>query len=419
MPWARPTPRRPRPPRLARWVAAYLGPDLSVAGQGLLALGLNSTTSLVAGAILGSITGTFARLPGLLVLVPAAIGLRGNVFSALGSRLSTSIHTGTFRISLRPGTVLGDNIVASLVLTSGLSLGLALVAKAAAVAFGVPNTISALDLATISIVGGMSASLVVLAATIGLAAGATRYGWDLDSLVAPVVSTLGDVLTLPALWMATALVGHGVASGAVGWALVAIVVTAVAYGVRAQEALLRTIVRQSWPVLLAAVVLSTLAGLVIEKRLETFSSYPALLVLVPAFVSSAGALGGILSSRLSTRLHLGTIEPAAVPTGPARHDAGLIALLALPVYLFNAIGAHVVGALLDHASPGIARMAAASLLGGAAAVLFVIAVAYYGSIAAVRLGVDPDTYGIPIVTSSVDFVGAVALIIAIVALGVA
>ena len=32
--------------------------------------------------------------------------------------------------------------------------------------------------------------------------------------------------------------------------------------------------------------------------------------------------------------------------------------------------------------------------------------------------VDPDTYGIPIVTASVDFVGAVALIVTIVALGI-
>jgi mgtE-like transporter len=52
------------------------------------------------------------------------------------------------------------------------------------------------------------------------------------------------------------------------------------------------------------------------------------------------------------------------------------------------------------------------------AVAFVLAVAYYGTVAAFRLGVDPDTYGIPVVTSSVDFAGAFALVLAIVALGV-
>jgi hypothetical protein len=46
------------------------------------------------------------------------------------------------------------------------------------VAVNVPNTISALDLATISIAGGMLASIVVLAATVVLAVGAVRFGWD-------------------------------------------------------------------------------------------------------------------------------------------------------------------------------------------------------------------------------------------------
>jgi mgtE-like transporter len=50
-------------------------------------------------------------------------------------------------------------------------------------------------------------------------------------------------------------------------------------------------------------------------------------------------------------------------------------------------------------------------------VLFVVAVAYYGTVAAYRTGVDPDTYGIPVVSSSVDFVGAFTLILAIASLG--
>ena len=49
--------------------------------------------------------------------------------------------------------------------------------------------------------------------------------------------------------------------------------------------------------------------------------------------------------------------------------------------------------------------------------LVVVPIAYYGTIAAVRPGVDPDTYGIPLVTSTVDFIGAFTLIIGISLLG--
>jgi len=379
---------------------------------------LNSSTSLVAGAVLGSITGTLEQLPGLLVLVPAAIGLRGNVFSSLGNRLSTSIHVGTFRLSVRRDTLLGQNVTAAMVLTVALSLLLAVVAKTVAVALGVMNTISVLDLAMISIVGGALASVVVLVATIALAAGSVRYGWDLDNVTAPLVSTLGDVLTLPALWLAAQLVGVDPLGDALGIIVAALAAMWLVSAWRSDREVLRRVVRESTPILFAAACLSTMAGIAIEKRLVTFAAFPSLLILVPAFISSAGALGGILSSRLSTKLHLGLVAAGRFPGRDARRDGALVLLLGVPVYAFNGAGAHFTGRLLNQASPGLDTMVAVSLLGGAMAVLFVTLVAYYGTVAAVGLGVDPDTYGIPLVTSSVDFVGALALIVVIVTLGI-
>jgi mgtE-like transporter len=417
---SRPLPiRRPPPLRLRARLLALLGPSREVVRQSLISLSLNSSTSLVAGAVLGSITDTFERLPGLLVLVPAAIGLRGNVFSALGNRLSTAIHLGNFRLSMRRQTLMGQNVAAAMVLTLVLSLLLALVAKTVAVALGVMNTISVLDLALISIVGGAIASVVVLGATILLAAGSVRYGWDLDNLTAPLVSTLGDVLTLPALWLASLLLDVDLLADALGPVVALFAAGAFVAAWRSKAEVLRRVVHESMPILFAAACLSTMAGIAIEKRLETFSTYPALLILFPAFISSAGALGGILSSRLSTKLHLGLMAPASFPNRDARADGALILLLGIPVYLFNAVGAHFVGRVLGQASPGLLDMVLVSLVGGAFAVLFVVAVAFYGTIAAVRFGADPDTYGVPLVTSSVDFVGALALIVVIVGVGIA
>jgi mgtE-like transporter len=107
------------------------------------------------------------------------------------------------------------------------------------------------------------------------------------------------------------------------------------------------------------------------------------------------------------------------PGREARRDALLVLLIGFPIFLFNGVGAHVVAGLIGRASPGLGPMLLASLLGGLAAVLFVISLAYYGTIAAWQVGVDPDTYGIPVVTASVDFVGVLALIVTVVALGVA
>ena len=411
--------RRPRPLRwLARRLVGLLGPGTAVR-QSLVALGLNSSTSLVAGALLGSFTSTFAELPGLLVLVPAAIGLRGNIFGAFGNRLSTSIHAGTFELSTRRTTVLGQNITAVLALTLGMSALLAVIAKSVAVALGIDDTISILDLGLISVLGGLLASALVLVAALALATGAVRYDWDLDNVTAPLVSTLGDVLTLPALYLATFLVGISIVTPVLGVVALVAATAALVLGASSRLELLRRIVRESLPVLAVAGAVSAMAGIVLERRFHSFDALPALLVLVPAHLSSAGALGGILSGRLSTKLVLGVVSPKGIPGREARGDLALVFLLGLPVYLFNGAGAHVVSRLLGYESPGLASMLAVSLAGGAVALAFVAVVAYYGTIGAVRTGLDPDTYGIPVVSSSVDFVGAFTLVLTIAVLGVA
>ena len=386
--------------------------------QTLTALAVNSTTSLVAGVTLGALTDTFTRLPGLLVLVPAAIGLRGNVFSALGSRLSTAVHSGELTLTRRRGTVLVENVIGALLLTSGLSLALALGAWLLARAVLAENPIALVDLATISIAGGLLASVVVLAVTLGLAGMAARRGWDLDNLVAPVVSTLGDVLTLPALWLATHLIGRGTAVEVLGWLLVLATIAVSLYGLLTRRELLRTVCRQSWPVLVGAGALSLVAGLVMEGRLEELVDAPALLILVPAFVSSAGALGGVLSARVGTGLHLGTRRAGLVPDRATREDLATIAALAVPVMVYNAVGARAVAGLVGPAAPALPGLLATTLVAGAGVVAFAFTVAYVSGIGAFRLRLDPDTYGIPVVTSSVDLVGVALLTTVAVALGV-
>jgi mgtE-like transporter len=171
------------------------------------------------------------------------------------------------------------------------------------------------------------------------------------------------------------------------------------------------------PVLLVAGCISAGAGITLEKSFARFDNLPALLVLVPTHLSSSGALGGILSGRLASKLFLGLVSPDRRPNREARRDIGFVLLLAVPIYAFNGLAADAVARLLGVASPGLVQMLAVSMLAGVLAIVFVIGVAYYGTIAAYRTGVDPDTYGIPIVSSSVDFVGSFTLIIAIALLG--
>jgi mgtE-like transporter len=386
--------------------------------QSVAALLISSTGGLLAGLTLGAITGTLEALPGLLVLIPAAIGMRGNIFGALGSRLGTAIHTGTLGSGWRRDTLVGQNAIAAAALTLSTSAALAVLAWVLAAALGPGGTISVADFLVISLVGGVLSSIVVLGITLAVAKAAVARGWDMDNVAAPLITAAGDVVTLPALFVATYLVGHGFGTDVVALLGVVAAVVALTLTWRSSRQVIRRIVRQSAPVLLVAGSIDVLAGLTIENRLHAFVAYPALLVLIPPFLEQIGALGGILSARLSSKLHLGVIGPAARPERAARDDILLIAVLAVPVFVLAALSAELASLAFGYGSPGVARMVLVAVLGGVMATSVALAVAYYGAIVTYRSGLDPDNYGIPLLTSSMDLVASISLILAIMAVGV-
>ena len=181
----------------------------------------------------------------------------------------------------------------------------------------------------------------------------------------------------------------------------------------------RQILRESIPVLLIAGFIDIVAGLTIQGQLDSFVRYEALLVLIPPFLEDTGALGSVLSSRLASKLHLGIIEPVSVPQRAARDDFAIVAMLGIPVFALVAVSADIASIVFGKTSPGVLNMIGVSLIGGLVAVLFAMGIAYYGSIATYRLGLDPDNYGVPLMTSSMDFIGVVALIIAIAVMHIA
>ena len=394
-----------------------LGPDPRGVRQSLGALCVLAVTSVIAGVVLGRSHERLAELPGLLLLVPAAIALPGKIFGALGSRLGTAIHAGTFRLSLRSSSVVGQNVWASLVLTLLLTLVLALLASAVASGTGVEGAISVADYVVVSMVGGTLASVFVLLVTLGMATGSVRWGLDPDNVTAPMVAAAGDVLALPALILASHLVRRDTVTPVVAGLLAAVTVVSLAMALRSKAPQFKTVLRESIPVLVLAGFLSLMAGVTVENRFEVFSDRPVLLVLVPGYLAIAGALGGILANRLSSKLHLGLIGPSVLPQWGARTDVGVTIGLALPAFAIVALVSQGAGSLVDLAGPGVGLLVGVALVGGVLAVMVAVAVAYYGTIAAVRFGVDPDSVGIPTVTAVLDLVGALTLVFAIAVLG--
>jgi mgtE-like transporter len=384
--------------------------------EGIGALLISSGGDLLAGITLGSVTHTLDRLPGLLVLVPAAIGMRGNIFGALGSRLGTLVHTGQFRLSRRFDNAVGQNLAASVLLSVVLSVALAIAAKSVMEVMGLRHTISVADLLVVSVLGGVLSSLVVLSLTIGVASASVRRGWDLDNVASPIVTAAGDMVTLPALFLSTVLVELRYVTVTIALLCVAAGVVALVVLLRSQLELARRIAIESLPVLLLAGLVDVVAGVTIENRLNTFATFPALLVMIPPFLEDSGALGGILSARLGSKLNLGTVDARALRWNDLADDILLTYLFAVVVFVMVGVSSSIVAAVFGLAGPGVVRMIEIAVLAGAAATTAAVAVAVGTSLVTYRMGLDPDNHGIPMVTSSLDLFGSGALIGALVLL---
>jgi mgtE-like transporter len=387
--------------RRARHLFGYWRSERRTLRQGAVALVLSTCAGFVAGLVLGSITGTLEELPGLLVLIPASVGMRGTIFGAMGARFGTGVAAGIFEPTLRRGSLLARNVVVGILSALLTSFYLAAIAKLVASAFTREAVISFWDLVTISVVGGVLASLIALVFTVGIAVMSFRKGWDLDAVSTPMVTAIGDMVTLPCLFLATLLVEDATVS-----AVAAVLSTAATVA-----ALVAAFLLEMVAVVALSPLLDILAGALLQAHSTGLQAVPAVLILIPPFVSQAGALGGILSSRLSSKLQLGVITPRGRPEIPAVVDGAIV--ITLGVLVFTAIGAvaWALSTLTEGPDPSPVALIGSTLVAGAIVLPITLVVGYSIAVLTARFGIDPDNQGVPFITSLLDLAGVAAILL--------
>ncbi len=406
------------PRRRVRNVWRYLRAEKRTLRQGFVALLISTAAGFVAGFVLSVISDTLKRLPGLFILIPASVAMRGVIFGALGARLGTSTHAGLFEVTRARTGLLYQNVVVATTLTFTASLYIALLARGSALLFGL-ESIRLLDLITISVVGAALASVALLAMSVGLAILSYRKGYDLDAVATPLITATGDMVSIPMLYVATFITHVRWVSTTVALACIAAAILAVVRAVRLRLPLAKRILLESIPVILLTPFFDILAGTVVEARVERFVALPGLLLLIPVMVSNIGAIGGILSSRLSSKLQVGLISPRALPEGPVLLDTSLVIAFALFVFTLIGSAGFAISALAGFAHPGAGVMILGALLAGLLASIISIVAAYYVAILTSHFGLDPDNHSVPFITSAMDLTGVVVFLFVLSLLGVA
>lgn len=405
-------------PRRAQRLWAYWRAEQRTLRQGLVALALSTLAGFVAGLTLAHITGTLEELPGLIVLIPAAVGMKGTIFGAIGARLGTANVAGLLEPTLRPGSVLQRNVYVAVVTTFSSALWLAVLSVLASAAFGEPS-ISLWRLATVSIVGGAIGSGLILMITLALSVLSSRRGWDLDSVSTPMVTALGDMTTLPSLFLATFLLRSDVIAIPAAVISIAVALYAAVRSYTVADRVIRRIVLEMTAVILLTPILDVLAGSLLRARQDQLVAVPVLLALIPPFVSQAGALGGIFASRTASKLQIGVITARGLPEIPALVDASIVSALSLAVFAMVGVVAFVLGVATDLVGmPSFQALVGGTILSGLVVTPITLVASYYLAIGTFRFGLDPDNQSVPIITSAMDLAGVATVLYVMTSLGV-
>jgi len=354
----------------------------------------------VGGAFLGAY---FEKLmfsyPAILIILPGLMGLRGNVFGSLGSRISTRLYIGDLEPSLRERHV-SNNILLSIVASSLPAFILWLISV-------IKLRSPALDALEIVISSSVFIGLILGIATAWVVILAFRRKIDPDNVAGPAITTIADMVSIPGLILFILLFERFNSLVHLLFILVLLFLIVATFTIwRFEE---RIVAREVFTIVTILAVFQSFTG----ATLQTFSHiiYSSLILsfAYPAIIGSLGNYGSIIAARTSTKLHLGEITGRI--TGDDLKEilsfASISPILSVLIIILSWLLASLTGLpveslifwkiILIFASVYIPLSIAIMLL------------SYHISVLLYNRRIDPDNGGIPAITTIADLAGTFAI----------
>ncbi len=158
---------------------------------------------LVSGSFLMSMENSLLVVPGLAIMLPGILDLRGNISSTLGARLGSALHMGWMKPKLEWKGDEKENIIASVVLSITMNIVVAIIASITAWVLGIQA--NPILLVAIAVVAGIMAMAILMPTALIVTIQSYKHGWDPNNVTAPAIATIGDIVMIGCMVIAVKL----------------------------------------------------------------------------------------------------------------------------------------------------------------------------------------------------------------------
>jgi len=158
---------------------------------------------LIAGVVLAVYVDKIFLIPGMLIIIPGFMAMRGNISGTFASRISSGLFLGVINPYKLNKKIINGNIKGSFALAIIVSLALGLIAFAFNyIIMGVVT----LKIILIPLLAGILSNFILNRVTLFSTIYLFKKGHDPNNIIGPFIATIGDITSIVSLLIVILLI---------------------------------------------------------------------------------------------------------------------------------------------------------------------------------------------------------------------